>query len=125
MHLASVGRVDERAQGRVVAKVFIDVFVVFRAITGRQELADRTLVVLHDWVQQERGDAQVRQVIELGDHALQVASPIATLVAVAFLEKPVAHEVIRGVAIEEFLDDDDVDDLVLPATCVAAGQRQG
>ena len=89
LHLASVGGVDERAQSRVVAKIFVDVFIVFRAITGRQKLADRILVVLHDGVQQERGDAQVRQVIELGDHALQVASPITTLVAFAFLEKTV------------------------------------
>ena len=94
-------------------------FIIFRAIAGRQKLADRILVVLHDRVEQERGDSQVRQVIELGNHSSQVATPKATLIALAILEKTVAHDVIRGVTIEEFLDDHGIDDLILPARASA------
>ena len=85
-----MGRVDERAQGRDVAEVPVDVLVILRAIARRQELPDRPLVVLHDGVEQDRGDAQVRQVVELIDDALQVAPPEAALVARAILDEPFA-----------------------------------
>ncbi len=120
-----MGRVHERSQSLVVAKISIDMFIIFRAVAGRQKLADRILVVLHDRVEQERGDSQVRQVIELGNHSSQVATPEATLIALAILEKTVAHDVIRGVTIEEFLDDHGIDDLILPAPCVGSDKRQG
>jgi len=38
-------------------------------------------------------------------------------------EKTAAHDVIRVVSIEKFLDDDDIDDLVFPASCLVAGKR--
>ena len=116
---------DESSQGGLVAEVPVDALVILRAIAGWQELPDRVFVVLEDGIEQDRGDSQVRQVVELIDDALQIAPPEAALVACAILDEPVSHEVIRWISVPEFLDDDAVDDLILPTPRIDAGKGQG
>ena len=112
-------------QGYFVAEVPVNSLVILRAVTRRQELPHRLLVVLHDRIEQQRGDPQVGKIVELIDDALQIAPPEATLIACAILDEPVAHFVVRSISVPEFLDNDAVDDLILPETRIAAGYGDG
>ena len=119
LHAAAVGLGRQPLEGRVVAEVAIDLVEVMDPVAVEAPvLADEGVgLVLVDRRDPDGGRAEVLEVVELLDHALEVAAMVGVRVVGAHVV------VVLLVAVVEAIRQDEVDDLVLPGLEVARARR--
>src|ERR1035441_4758296 len=112
--MALVRAGDQVLEGLEIAEILIHLEVILWAVSGGQVFAEWFGVVRHNGIKQNRRHAEGFDIVQLLNDAGQVAAPVSALIARLVLAIAARHEVVRGVAVAELLNDDDIDNLVPP-----------